>query len=629
MLGKLMPTRTLLVGNDDANTIQGGAGAELIYGFNPDGPQGTVLTIDATRVVSGLTQPLFVTAAPGEPDHLFIVEKTGRIKILDLTTGMVQATPFLDVSSEIDTAGEMGLLGLTFHPNYAVNHQFYIHLSNTDRDSEYRRYTANAQGTQADTSTEQLVLKIDYPSTTTNHRAGWLDFGPDGLLYIATGDGASDPSSAQRIDNLLGKILRLDVNADGFPADPTRNYAIPDDNPATIDGIAGDASQTGIFAAGLRNPFRSSFDRGLGDLFIGNVGGSQFEEINLGQPGANYGWPNNEGFFDQASFPDYTQPIYAYAHGSSASVTGGFVYRGQSEGLHGQYFFADFITGQVSTLNANGTSWLATDRTAQLNFDLGTLDNPSSFGEDAFGNLYVVDYGGEVFRLTPRMSSSDIGDTLRGGGGDDMMFGGPGADRLFGEADNDTLDGGADIDTAVFANARTAYQFQLKGTEIWVSGTSEGADRVLDTVELFQFADGTWARADLIARQPTIIGSGPDELLLKISQDAYQGDALYTIAVDGQPIGGTLTAQALHAAGQSDTVIVRGDWGPGDHQVGLTFVNDAYAGTPDTDRNLYLDQVTYNGAVVPGGQATLWSAGEFAFNFHESGGLTRLDWDWS
>jgi glucose/arabinose dehydrogenase len=438
-----MPTRTRLVGNNGANTITGGAGADLIYGFNPDGPQGTVSAIDATRVGSGFFQPLYVTSAPGDVNHLFVVEKGGLIKILDLNTGAVQAAPFLNVSGEVNTTGEMGLLGLAFHPNYAINRQFYVHLSTADGDSEYRRYVADPAGTQANAASAQLIVEIDYPNTTSAHRAGWLDFGPDGFLYIATGDGQADPSSAQRIDNLLGKILRLDVNADAFPADPNRNYAIPADNPAVINGIAGDASLTGIFAAGLRNPFRDSFDRGLGSFFIGNVGGSLFEEINFGIPGANYGWPDTEGFFSQAAFPNFTQPIHAYARGGGASVTGGYVYRGPSEGLQGDYFFADFVRGTVESLSFNGGSWVATDRTDQLILRPGvSLSHPSSFGEDAFGNLYVVDFDGEIFRLTPRVTSADRNDTLRGGGGDDMIFGGSGNDRLFGQSGADILDGG-------------------------------------------------------------------------------------------------------------------------------------------------------------------------------------------
>src|SRR5215204_5362156 len=243
-----MPTRTLIVGNDGANVLQGGASAELIY-------------------------------------------------------------------------------------DYATNGLFYVYLSTPSGDAEVRRYQVSAgDPNRADAATAQLVTAFDYPATSANHRAGWIGFGPDDMLYVATGDGGIDPGTAQRLDTPLGKILRLDIDPDAFPADPSRNYAVPADNPAVIDGIAGSAAGTGFYAAGLRNPFREGFDRGLGDLFIGNVGQASFEEINLGRAGANYGWPATEGFFDQAAFPSFTQPIHAYAHGSGASVTGGYVYRGESEG---------------------------------------------------------------------------------------------------------------------------------------------------------------------------------------------------------------------------------------------------------------------------------------------------------
>ncbi|MFL5055623.1 MAG: PQQ-dependent sugar dehydrogenase [Microvirga sp.] len=440
-----MPTRTLIVGNDGANVLQGGAGAELIYGFDPNGPQATTNAIAATRVAAGLAEPVFATAPPGDVGRLFIVEKGGRIEILDLATGATLAAPFLDIAGEVNPAGEQGLLGLAFHPDYAANGLFYVYLSTPSGDTEVRRYQVSAgDPNHADAATAQHVSAFDYPATSANHRAGWIGFGPDDMLYVATGDGGIDPGNAQRLDTPLGKILRLDIDADAFPADPDRNYAVPADNPATIDGIAGSAAGTGFYAAGLRNPFRDSFDRGVGDLFIGNVGQASFEEINLGRAGANYGWPATEGFFDQAAFPSFTQPIHAYAHnGSGRSITGGYVVRGpDGDGLHGQYFFADFVTGQVWTLRFNGSAWIPTERTGQISPDFGQINNPSSFGEDARGNLYLVDFDGDVFRLTPQVASADQGDDLRGGGGDDMVFGGSGADRVFGEAGRDALDGG-------------------------------------------------------------------------------------------------------------------------------------------------------------------------------------------
>lgn len=219
-----MASRTLIVGADGFNTLQGGAAAELIYGFNPDGPQASVSAITATRVATGLAQPLFATAAPGDPDRLFVVEKGGRIKIIELVTGTTLAAPFLDVSGAVNVAGEQGLLGLAFHPDYAANGLFYVHLTNVEGDAEVRRYQVSAADrNRADPASQQLVTVVDYPSTTTNHRGGWIGFGPDGMLHVALGDGAADPTSAQRLDNPLGKILRLDVGRDLYPADPSQN----------------------------------------------------------------------------------------------------------------------------------------------------------------------------------------------------------------------------------------------------------------------------------------------------------------------------------------------------------------------------------------------------------------------
>ncbi|MFL5324673.1 MAG: PQQ-dependent sugar dehydrogenase [Microvirga sp.] len=576
-----MPTRTLIVGNDGANVLQGGAGAELIYGFDPNGPQATTNAIAATRVAAGLAEPVFATAPPGDVGRLFIVEKGGRIEILDLATGATLAAPFLDITSEVNPAGEQGLLGLAFHPDYAANGLFYVYLSTPSGDTEVRRYQVSAgDPNHADAATAQHVSAFDYPATSANHRAGWIGFGPDDMLYVATGDGGIDPGNAQRLDTPLGKILRLDIDADAFPADPDRNYAVPADNPATIDGIAGSAAGTGFYAAGLRNPFRDSFDRGVGDLFIGNVGQASFEEINLGRAGANYGWPATEGFFDQAAFPSFTQPIHAYAHGSGASVTGGYVYRGESEGLHGQYFFADFVTGQVWTLQFNGSAWTATERTGQISPDFGQINNPSSFGEDARGNLYLVDFDGDVFRLTPQVASADQGDDLRGGGGDDMVFGGSGADRVFGEAGRDALDGGpgddlldggegsdqifggAGADTVSYLDAPRAVLINLFG-----QAAADGIDT--DVLSSIENAVGS-------AFNDTIIGDAGANVL-DGSDQIFGGGNLDTVSYAASPravlinLAGQVTADGINtdtlssienAIGSAfdDTII--GDAGP-------------------------------------------------------------------
>jgi glucose/arabinose dehydrogenase len=353
-------------GDNGANNLDGTNDADLIYGFDPEGQQGQVSRIDATRVASGLKQPMF--AGTGDLHRLFIVEKGGAIKILNLDTGTVLATPFLDVSSDISAAGEGGLLGLAFDPNFAQNHFFYINAINQNGDTEICRYTVSANDpNKAVPGTEKLIIRIDQPAGLNNHKAGWLGFGPDGYLYAALGDGGGggDPSNnEQNLNSLLGKILRLDVHGDGFPDSTSRNYAIPSDNPF-VSGAGADE----IWALGLRNPFRDSFDRPLGTFFIADVGQASFEEVNIGQIGANFGWDTFEGpdNFDPTPLGGgtLTQPIHFYDHSVGHSITGGYVYRGSSEGLQGHYFFADFVNEKVFTLHFNGTSWDATERPAK------------------------------------------------------------------------------------------------------------------------------------------------------------------------------------------------------------------------------------------------------------------------
>jgi glucose/arabinose dehydrogenase len=217
-----MANVTLVIGNDGSNTLQGSAGKDLIYGFDPDGPQGTVGSITATRVASGLSSPLFAGAPAGDLNRLFIVEKGGLIRILDLASGQVLATPFLDVSAQVATAGEEGLLGLAFDPDFASNRYIYVNLINASGDTEIRRYQVMANDpNRIDPASAAPIITIDQPAGLTNHKAGWLDFGPDGYLYASLGDGSSS-GNAQDLNSLLGKMLRLDPHADAFPTDPAR-----------------------------------------------------------------------------------------------------------------------------------------------------------------------------------------------------------------------------------------------------------------------------------------------------------------------------------------------------------------------------------------------------------------------
>jgi glucose/arabinose dehydrogenase len=382
--------------------------------------------VTSVRVASGLAMPVFVTAPVGDTGRLFILEQhTGQIRILDLASETLEPTPFLTVT-DISNGDEQGLLGLAFHPGYADNGLFYVNVTNGSGDTEIRRYQVSDDPDIADAGSESLVLGYDQPQE--NHNGGWLGFGFDGYLYIASGDGGgtndddtghtAGTGNAQDITaNLLGKILRIDIAVDDFPEDDSRNYAIPPSNP-----FVGKTGDDEIWAFGLRNPWRASFDMPSGRLYIGDVGQGAREEINV-QPGEsaggeNYGWRLREGTIQTPGAvggpkpAGAIDPIYDYTRGDGASqgfvVTGGYVYRGPIAELQGRYFFADYLSERIWSLvydgsapsGFNGTNFTElTDRTAELAPSNATIDLISSFGEDALGNLYIVDHGGEVFRI--------------------------------------------------------------------------------------------------------------------------------------------------------------------------------------------------------------------------------------
>ncbi len=369
--------------------------------------------LTTVRVASGLSRPVFVTAPPGDTQRLFIVEaqvgSSGRIRILNLGTGSLNSTPFLTISN-VATGDEQGLLGLAFHPQYAQNGYFYVNYTDSSGTTIVRRFTASANPDVADTTSGMQVLSIAQPAS--NHNGGWLGFGPDGYLYIGMGDGggSGDPDgNGQNINVLLGKMLRIDVNGDDFPGDATRNYAIPPDNPFV--GVAG-ADE--VWAYGLRNPWRPSFDRATGDLYIADVGQSAWEEVDF-QPagsagGQNYGWRCYEGSHeydttDCAPASTMIFPIYEYSHASGCAVTGGYVYRGsQICDLRGTYFFADYCSARIWSFRYDGATLTGfQERTAELAPGGGlTINSISSFGEDAAGELYIVDLGGDVYKIVPR-----------------------------------------------------------------------------------------------------------------------------------------------------------------------------------------------------------------------------------
>jgi glucose/arabinose dehydrogenase len=367
------------------------------------------------RVGSGFAQPVFLTALPDGSGRVLVVERAGRIRILNPATGAIAATPFLDVTGQVATDGERGLLAIALAPDYATSGRAYVFLTALDGRIELRRYTSSAANrNQLDGGTADLLLAIPHPRS--NHNGGWLGFGGDGLLYMATGDGGGsvDPDmNGQDRTSLLGKILRLDVARDDFPADSARDYGIPAANPFAAGGGAGE-----VWLFGLRNPFRNSFDRATGDLWIGDVGEGAIEEIDrvqITQAGLNLGWPLYEGTRPLlgAGPVGLTMPVTEYAHGSGPlegnAVTGGFVYRGPVESLQGLYIFADYVSGNIWSVAASSLvqgstapSSSLTNRNAAFAPNAGSLTRIASFGEDQAGNLFLVALvSGEVFMIQP------------------------------------------------------------------------------------------------------------------------------------------------------------------------------------------------------------------------------------
>ena len=337
-------------------------------------------------VASGFSSPVGIANA-GD-GRLFVVEQAGTIRVFDGTRTL--PTPFLDIRSIVRSGGEQGLLGVAFHPRYAENGFFFVNYTNSSGNTVVARYRVSATDPdRADAGSASQVLLIQQPYT--NHNGGQLQFGPEGYLYIGMGDGGNgnDPQNrAQNPAELLGKMLRIDVDG-GTP------YAVPPSNP--FAGVTGTRNE--IWAMGLRNPWRFSFDRLTGDLWIADVGQGAWEEIDF-QPasslgGENYGWRRMEGThcnIPPASCDDGTlvKPVVEYNHtGGACSVTGGYVYRGtRSPRLNGTYFYADFCTGALFGATRDATGRLTSQRLLTTGF------NVSTFGEDAAGEVYVASYGG-------------------------------------------------------------------------------------------------------------------------------------------------------------------------------------------------------------------------------------------
>ncbi|TWT88165.1 Quinoprotein glucose dehydrogenase B precursor [Pseudobythopirellula maris] len=374
--------------------------------------------VGLSRVASGFVSPTFVTHAPGDPDRLFVVEQRGTIRTFDRTTGQLSPQTFLDIRGLVDDAGgEQGLLGLAFHPDFQTNGHFYVNYTRDpgpglDRTRIDRFTVVNpATDTVVSSGTRNSVLEFD--QDFSNHNGGWLGFSPvDDYLYISTGDGGSgnDPNNrAQSLNQRLGKMLRVDVDGDDFPADTVENYAVPATNPFL--GTSGALPE--IWAYGLRNPWRNSFDRDTGDLWIGDVGQGAREEINFqaadSDGGENYGWRLREGDIQTPSVGgpeplDYVGPVYDYVSNGAGqfggnSTVGGYVYRGPDPEVDGTYFFGDSYPRQLWTFDPSDPDGTVQNVESLLTPNAGSVNTPVAFGEDLDGNLYIVDRDGEIFRI--------------------------------------------------------------------------------------------------------------------------------------------------------------------------------------------------------------------------------------
>ena len=350
--------------------------------------------VGLTQFTSGLRFPVDLTHAGDGSGRLFVVEKAGRIKIV--RDGKVQEGSFLDIEPKVRSSGsEQGLLGLDFHPKFSENGRFFVNYTDLDGDTVVSEFGLTDNDDRADPASERVLIKIEQPAT--NHNGGQVKFGPDGYLYIGMGDGGSagDPEgNAQNLDAFLGKMLRIDVDGE-------KPYAVPADNP--FKGRSG--ARPEIWAYGLRNPWRFSFDPETGDMYIGDVGQNLWEEIDF-QPkgssgGENYGWDYTEGSHEFEMPGGYdtsglTFPVFEDGRDDGCSVTGGYVYRGKEyPALAGTYLFSDFCTGKLWGLRKkDGGDW-------EWSMLKDTDVQPSSFGEGPDGSVYILDFpNGKVFKIT-------------------------------------------------------------------------------------------------------------------------------------------------------------------------------------------------------------------------------------
>lgn len=364
--------------------------------------------IGVERVAAGFERPVWAGAAPGIPDKIWVMEQDGRVWIVDAKSGDKLKEPFLDIRKDVSREGnEEGLLGLAFAPDFKKSGRYYVNYSDKDQHTRIARLTSKDRVL---TNPESAEIILRYKQDFRNHNGGWLGFGPDGMLYIGNGDGgaANDPNNrGQSLDTFLGKMLRIDVS-------PATGYRVPDDNPF----VRTEGAKPEIWAIGVRNPWRCSFDRLTGDFWMGDVGQNLWEEINYMPKGkgaaANYGWRLREGEIATPANgvggekPDgVIEPVYVYKHGSAnnegVSVTGGYVYRGPIKELQGRYVFADYQNPRIwSFLLKDGEATDFKDHTADLQPEGGRIALISSFAEENDGALLIVDHSGSIYRIIER-----------------------------------------------------------------------------------------------------------------------------------------------------------------------------------------------------------------------------------
>ena len=476
----------VLSGGDGADILSGGNGDDILYGYGAEDVDPLSGAIIADLFATVMPPPVFLASPPGDPGLIFVATLGGLVFVFDVSgpTPVRLPAPAL-------VLGQGQLLGFAFHPDYADNGQVYLHYTSSTGTQRISEFTMLDADTISRTS-ENVLLEIPYlPGEMT--RGGWLGFGPDGLLYITTGDGGGenvpDPTMggiAQDPDSLRGKVLRIDVDS---PPDEGLPYAIPESNPFA-DGVEGRGE---IIALGLRNPFRASFDAD-GNLLVVDVGEKDREELNMIPAGTldalNFGWPRLEGdiVFDEDIVLGpgvLTQPILQYQTGfgplQGRAITGGYVYDGPG-GSDGLYFFGDFVAPRLFTARIeDGVVSEFTNRNSQLIVNGGDMAGGelTSFSVDGEGRLYTLEIDGEIHRLTPSAAINDGADSLSGGNGADQLYGGLGNDVLDGGNGNDRLSGGLGDDRLIGGKGDDVLAGG-RGADLFVFGKNHGSDTIQD-----------------------------------------------------------------------------------------------------------------------------------------------------